>query len=308
MAHLNPAAAETVHYATDPRIRHLAEAAWRMRTGGTRMDWLMLGKDNPEALITEAREWVRAAVATGLIPAPSDDPAWKSAAHRAAEAEQGPKGLNTETVAVSPTAVLLATPCTACTHPLNWHTGYAACTVPTCDCGRYQPPGDAPAAEEPETDEQRADREETERAHAAGDHQYCGPTCEVEFPSDMLRNAILARAIPGSARMLDELLRRAAPSVADRSTAPLADCATEYRVPVPENGGTELRLRRGTAPYASGWSVAVPGYGGGMALTELGWSDSIGALSVDRLFCWPDAATAVDEARRALGATEEPGR
>ncbi|MGW1546635.1 hypothetical protein [Streptomyces sp. NPDC002346] len=69
----------------------------------------------------------------------------------------------------------------------------------------------APAVtEEPETEEQRADRLATERDHTAGDHQYCGLTCEAEFPSDMLRNAILARAIPGSARMLDELLRRAA--------------------------------------------------------------------------------------------------
>lgn len=66
------------------------------------------------------------------------------------------------------------------------------------------------AVEEPETEEQRADREETERAHEAGDHEHCGPTCEVEFPSDMLRNTILYAALPGSARMLDELLRRAA--------------------------------------------------------------------------------------------------
>lgn len=87
MTKLDPAAAHRVHYATDPRIRHLAEAAWRMRTGGTRTDWLHLGKDNPEALITEAREWVRAAVAAGLLPPPKDDPDWKTAAHRAAEAD-----------------------------------------------------------------------------------------------------------------------------------------------------------------------------------------------------------------------------
>ncbi|GGJ81849.1 hypothetical protein GCM10011583_11630 [Streptomyces camponoticapitis] len=65
---------------------------------------------------------------------------------------------------------------------------------------------------EPETDEereQREDQEETERAHAAGDHRFCGPTCEVEFTSEALRNTILARAVPGSAGMLDELLRRA---------------------------------------------------------------------------------------------------
>lgn len=86
MAHIDPAAAENVHYATDPRIRHLAEAAWRMRTGGSRMDWLMLGKDNPEALIAEAREWVRAAVAAGLLEPPRDNPGWKGAAYRAAEA------------------------------------------------------------------------------------------------------------------------------------------------------------------------------------------------------------------------------
>lgn len=86
MAHIDPAAADNVHYATDPRIRHLAEAVWRMRTGGSRMDWLCLGKDNPEALIREAREWVRAAVAAGILEAPQDDPGWKDAAHRAANA------------------------------------------------------------------------------------------------------------------------------------------------------------------------------------------------------------------------------
>ncbi|MFE7111106.1 hypothetical protein ACFU98_43690 [Streptomyces sp. NPDC057575] len=62
----------------------------------------------------------------------------------------------------------------------------------------------------PETEEQRADRLETERDHAAGDHRYCDITCEDMFPGQELRNAILARAIPGAATMLDELLRRAA--------------------------------------------------------------------------------------------------
>ncbi|MFR0351820.1 hypothetical protein [Streptomyces sediminimaris] len=87
MTLLDPTAAEAVHYATDPRIRHLAEAAWRMRTGGSRTDWLKLGKNNPEALIAEAREWMRAAVAGGLLPAPSSDPAWKADAHQAADAD-----------------------------------------------------------------------------------------------------------------------------------------------------------------------------------------------------------------------------
>jgi hypothetical protein len=63
--------------------------------------------------------------------------------------------------------------------------------------------------EQPETDEQRADRLETEREHAAGNHQYCGVTCEVEMPSDMLRNFIVAKGYPGTAGALDELLRRA---------------------------------------------------------------------------------------------------
>lgn len=87
MARIDARPALDVHYATDPRIRHLAEAAWRMRTGGSRADWLWLGKDNPEALISEAREWARAAVADGLLEPPRDDAKWKTAAHRAAEAE-----------------------------------------------------------------------------------------------------------------------------------------------------------------------------------------------------------------------------
>jgi hypothetical protein len=70
MTDLDTAAAERVHYATDPRIRQLAEARWRLTTGSTRDQWLALGKDNPEALIREARDWVRAAVAAGILPPP----------------------------------------------------------------------------------------------------------------------------------------------------------------------------------------------------------------------------------------------
>lgn len=85
MARIDPAAADNVHYSTDPRVRHLAEAVWRMETGRSRQDWLWLGKDNPEAMIREALDWVRAAVAAGLMEPPQDDPGWKTAAHRAAE-------------------------------------------------------------------------------------------------------------------------------------------------------------------------------------------------------------------------------
>ncbi|MCX5431900.1 hypothetical protein OHU11_30070 [Streptomyces sp. NBC_00257] len=111
-------------------------------------------------------------------------------------------------------------------------------------------------------------------------------------------------------RMADEA-QQPAPAVADdqRTTADLlAASATEYRVPVPENGGTNLIARRQGAAFGTGWSVVVPGWGGGRAWTTEGWQESISALSVDRLFCWPDAATAVDEARRALATTEETGR
>lgn len=63
---LNRDAAARVHY-VDPRVRQLAEARWRLTTGGTHMEWLALGKDNPEALIEEARDWMRAAVAAGIL-------------------------------------------------------------------------------------------------------------------------------------------------------------------------------------------------------------------------------------------------
>lgn len=71
-----------------------------------------------------------------------------------------------------------------------------------------------------ETDEERADRLETERAHAKGDHEYCGITCEAEFTTEMLRNGILWRAVPGSGAMLDELLRRARAEAAAPPSAP----------------------------------------------------------------------------------------
>lgn len=96
---------------------------------------------------------------------------------------------------------------------------------------------------------------------------------------------------------------------APAATDALADCATEYRVPVPENGGEQLLVRRQSVAQGVGWAVSVMARGGGRAWTTEGWQEAISALSVDRLFCWPDAATAVDEARRALTApadTEEP--
>ncbi|MEV8031412.1 hypothetical protein [Streptomyces sp. NPDC086182] len=51
---------------------------------------------------------------------------------------------------------------------------------------------------------------EEAQAHAEGEHEHCGPTCETAFPSEQMRNFILAKGYPGTAGMLDELLRRAA--------------------------------------------------------------------------------------------------
>lgn len=70
---LNTTAAAQVHY-TDPRVRRLAYARYHLATGGTRMEWLAPGKDNPDALalISEAQDWLRAAVAAGLLPPPDD--------------------------------------------------------------------------------------------------------------------------------------------------------------------------------------------------------------------------------------------
>jgi hypothetical protein len=59
-------------------------------------------------------------------------------------------------------------------------------------------------------DGELCDVHEVEQAHADGEHGYCGVTCEVQFPTEMLRNGIIAGGIPGTAGMLDELLRRAA--------------------------------------------------------------------------------------------------
>lgn len=85
-----------------------------------------------------------------------------------------------------------------------------------------------------------------------------------------------------------------------RAADPLATDATEYRVHLPENGGETLLVRRQALAHGTGWAVSTYGPGGGLAWTTEGWQDGVGSLSVDRLFCWPDAATAVDEARRAL--------
>lgn len=79
------------------------------------------------------------------------------------------------------------------------------CSVPECNADQTGEP---------------CDRHETEQAHAAGDHQFCGLECSVTLPSEQLRSAVLCQAIPGSPAMLAELERRAAvvpvPLLSDR--------------------------------------------------------------------------------------------
>jgi hypothetical protein len=45
-----------------------------MNTGGSREEWLALGKEHPDNLIREARDWVRAAVACGILEPPEPNP------------------------------------------------------------------------------------------------------------------------------------------------------------------------------------------------------------------------------------------
>lgn len=95
------------------------------------------------------------------------------------------------------------------------------------------------------------------------------------------------------ARLKDELAQAHA----------LASDATEYRVPSPENGGEEFLVRRRALGHGMGWAVSTMARGGGRAWTTDGWQEVISALSVDRLFCWPDPATAISEIRSALAPT-----
>lgn len=108
---------------------------------------------------------------------------------------------------------------------------------------------------------------------------------------DLTRDELLAEI----ARLRTEL---------DNAQALAAD-ATEYRIPLPENGGTTLLVRRQAGAHGTGWAVGTMAPGGGRAWTTEGWQESISTLSVDRLFCWPDATTATAEARSAL-ATPHP--
>lgn len=70
----DPAAASRVHFATDNvRISALAEAMYRQRHGGTAEFWRAMSLDDQRALRMEARDWIRAAVAAGILPPPETE-------------------------------------------------------------------------------------------------------------------------------------------------------------------------------------------------------------------------------------------
>ncbi len=75
--------------------------------------------------------------------------------------------------------------------------------------------------------EQAADEAEAAALHAAGEHAYCDVTCEVELPTEHLRNFILAKGYPGTAGALDELLRRAGGAPAPVADGELRDAVCE---------------------------------------------------------------------------------
>jgi hypothetical protein len=113
--------------------------------------------------------------------------------------------------------------------------------------------------------------------------------------------ALIARTTPLGAATASPGMAAALLAEIRRQRALAAD-ATEYRVHTPENGGTTLLVRRQALAHGTGWAVSTMAPGGGRAWTSEGWQEAISALSVDRLFCWPDAATAIAEARTALAA------
>ncbi|MCU1613899.1 MAG: hypothetical protein JWO98_1439 [Frankiales bacterium] len=89
------------------------------------------------------------------------------------------------------------------------------------DSDEAQQPEPTPCSQpSPCEDGELCDVHEEEQAHADGEHAFCGVRCEVQFPSEPMRNFILAKGYPGAAGALNELLRRAA----ERRPAPADAC------------------------------------------------------------------------------------
>ncbi|MBA4865955.1 hypothetical protein H1V43_32345 [Streptomyces sp. PSKA54] len=100
------------------------------------------------ATLERIREAIRrlAAHAVGFqdVLDDSDRGAWgKTIAADIAELRRMADEAQPDRASTSPTAVYLATPCDACRHTLNWHRNDIGCTVPSCVCGRFQPPAEA---------------------------------------------------------------------------------------------------------------------------------------------------------------------
>lgn len=91
-----------------------------------------------------------------------------------------------------------------------------------------------------------ADQEETATEHARGEHQHCSPTCETQYPSDQLRNFILAKGYPGTAGVLDELLRRASTTAPTPGQAPAFSAAErQFLTFALDQAAEEMSLRDG---------------------------------------------------------------
>ncbi|MER5584070.1 hypothetical protein ABT090_20860 [Streptomyces asoensis] len=119
------------------------------------------------------------------------------------------------------------------------------------------------------------------------------------------RHAAFVAHAPEDVRALAAEVRRLRAGL--EAAQRLAADATAYQVHVPEGGGTTLLVRRQASAHGTGWAVSTMAPGGGRAWTTEGWQESISALSVDRLFCWPAPAVAAAEARRALAAAAVSG-
>ncbi|MEE1735944.1 hypothetical protein PUR49_05370 [Streptomyces sp. BE147] len=243
--------------------------------------------DDPLMHATAAAVWEQCHTENTIVV---DDPR-TIAAVAATVARQLLDTTSEDTATVPSIAATLATPCDACDHTLNWHRNDVGCTVPRCVCGRFQDAVE-PTAAPPAPADRAAVLNELEA-------RYRGHARDSVHPNFRAAYAAVAND-------LSRLAGEAAAGAHHPTTNPLADCATEYRVPVPEHGGAELLVRRQALAHGTGWAVSTMARGGGRAWTTEGWQDSISALSVDRLFCWPDPATAVDAARRALATPAVP--
>lgn len=123
-------------------------------------------------------------------------------------------------------------PFTICAHCSDWDgewrclgvvTDYPCPTLRALD-GEPQPGGPCVAGEQqnetPEAapcdvpngceDGDLCATHEEQQAHAEGEHAFCGVTCEVAMPTELMRNSLIAWAPPGGKGILAELERRAA--------------------------------------------------------------------------------------------------